>query len=62
MEKISLRLSSPCLLSHLGLKVVLQPSHFRCLLKGENNGGRGVQFWAVLILSSGSFSPPCVSV
>lgn len=42
MEKISLRLSSPCLLSHLGLKVVLQPSHFRCLLKGENNGGRGV--------------------
>lgn len=30
---------SPCLgLSLLGLEVVLQPSHFRCLLKGENNG------------------------
>lgn len=24
--------------SLLGPKVVLQPSHFRCLLKGENNG------------------------
>lgn len=44
MEKISLKLSSPCLLSHLGLKVVLQPSHFRYFLKGENNGeGAGRQ-------------------
>lgn len=32
--------SNPCLgLSHLGLEMVLQPSHCRCLLKGENNWG-----------------------
>lgn len=62
MEKISLRLSSPCLLSHLGLKVVLQPSHFRCLLKGENNCRGREEYWTGLILSSGGFSPPCVSV
>lgn len=60
--EISLRLSSPCLLSHLRLKVVLQPSHFRCLLKGENNWRGGGEYWTGLILSSGGFSLPCVSV
>lgn len=38
-----------------GLEVILQPSHFRYLLKGENAWG-GREYWRVL-LPSGGFLP-----